>query len=151
MIEGKTIQSIKNIDDRELIFYCTDGSEYKMYHQDCCEDVCFEQIAPPSVSNITKFSYKRKPVIIEAFKIEKNFFVMLIKDALIPEWAKTAIINQTITFDMLNDEVIIKTLEDGKEGQAKHVATFGDYIIQGVKGELYACKPDIFELTYEKV
>jgi hypothetical protein len=27
----------------------------------------------------------------------------------------------------------------------------GDYIIRGVKGELYPCKPDIFEMTYEKV
>ena len=26
-----------------------------------------------------------------------------------------------------------------------------DYIIKGVKGEIYPCKPDIFELTYEKI
>lgn len=30
-------------------------------------------------------------------------------------------------------------------------ATIGDYIIKGVNGELYPCKPDIFNLTYEKV
>jgi hypothetical protein len=30
-------------------------------------------------------------------------------------------------------------------------AEVGDYIIRGVKGELYPCKPDIFDLTYEKV
>lgn len=30
------------------------------------------------------------------------------------------------------------------------VATMGDYIIKGVKGEFYPCKPDIFEMTYEK-
>jgi hypothetical protein len=30
-------------------------------------------------------------------------------------------------------------------------ASIGDYIIKGVKGEFYPCKPDIFELTYEKV
>lgn len=30
-------------------------------------------------------------------------------------------------------------------------AGFGDLIIQGVNGELYPCKPDIFEKTYEKV
>jgi hypothetical protein len=35
------------------------------------------------------------------------------------------------------------------EGQ--HIATEGDYIIKGVKGEFYPCKPDIFETTYEKV
>ena len=31
------------------------------------------------------------------------------------------------------------------------IASEGDWIIRGVKGELYPCKPDIFELTYEKV
>jgi len=30
-------------------------------------------------------------------------------------------------------------------------ANIGDYIIKGVNGELYPCKPDIFEKTYEKV
>lgn len=30
-------------------------------------------------------------------------------------------------------------------------ASVGDYIIKGVKGEVYPCKPDIFELTYDKV
>ena len=32
-----------------------------------------------------------------------------------------------------------------------HLASPGDWIIQGVKGELYPCKPDIFEATYEPV
>jgi hypothetical protein len=47
----------------------------------------------------------------------------------------------------------IGTLEDGQGlgAQVKHIATEGDYIIQGVKGEFYACKPDIFEMTYEVV
>ena len=43
----------------------------------------------------------------------------------------------------------IHTLEDGSDGRAEHVASVGDYIIKGVKGEFYPCKPDIFELTYE--
>jgi len=30
-------------------------------------------------------------------------------------------------------------------------ADYGDYIIQGVNGEIYPCKPDIFEQTYEKL
>jgi hypothetical protein len=30
-------------------------------------------------------------------------------------------------------------------------ATVGDYIIRGVKGEFYPCKPDIFEATYDEV
>ena len=35
--------------------------------------------------------------------------------------------------------------------EGTHSANRGDYIIQGVKGELYPCKPDIFEMTYEEV
>ena len=37
----------------------------------------------------------------------------------------------------------IETLEGG------HVVTPGDWIIKGVKGEFYPCKPDIFEATYD--
>ena len=40
---------------------------------------------------------------------------------------------------------IVLTLE------GTHVVTPGDWIITGVKGEHYPCKPDIFEMTYEKV
>jgi hypothetical protein len=35
--------------------------------------------------------------------------------------------------------------------EGKHYITPGDYIITGVKGERYPCKPDIFHMTYEKV
>ena len=43
----------------------------------------------------------------------------------------------------------IKTLEDTKDSW--HYVSPGDWIINGVKGEFYACKPDIFEETYEPV
>jgi len=39
----------------------------------------------------------------------------------------------------------IDTLEGG------HIVCAGDWIITGVKGEYYPCKPDIFDMTYEKV
>ena len=42
-------------------------------------------------------------------------------------------------------EILIRTLE------GKMLANVGDWIIQGVKGEFYPCKPDIFEATYEPV
>lgn len=44
-----------------------------------------------------------------------------------------------------DEEMEIETLE----GVMK--ADKGDWIIRGVKGELYPCKPDVFEMTYEKV
>ena len=50
-----------------------------------------------------------------------------------------------------NSELVIATLEDGSDGEAKHVASRGDWIIKGVKGEFYPCKPDIFEATYDPV
>jgi len=46
-------------------------------------------------------------------------------------------------------EAEIGTLEDGVHLTVKHIATEGDWIIKGVQGEFYACKPDIFEATYE--
>lgn len=35
--------------------------------------------------------------------------------------------------------------------EGNHLADKGDFIIKGVKGEFYPCKPDIFEKTYEEV
>lgn len=52
--------------------------------------------------------------------------------------------NFRIDHEKVAGGLIIKT----REGE--HVANIGDYIIKGVKGEFYPCKPDIFEMTYEK-
>lgn len=96
------------------------------------------------------FKYKKKPVVVEAFKLSKEFWEMKPNMRGVPDWAELSIITGTIVKGS-DDETIIKTLEDGKQNQAKHVASSGDFIIRGVKGELYPCKPDIFEDTYEKV
>ena len=58
----------------------------------------------------------------------------------------------TIEYSMGKAEAQIQTLEDGCNFfTVKHIATEGDWIIKGVQGEFYPCKPDIFEMTYEKV
>jgi len=44
-----------------------------------------------------------------------------------------------------DESIMIETLEGWHKGNK------GDYIIRGIKGEFYPCKPDIFEKTYEKV
>ena len=50
------------------------------------------------------------------------------------------------TCDMLKEEyIIIKTLEGDMR------CYIGDYIIKGVKGEFYPCKPDIFKATYDEI
>ena len=45
----------------------------------------------------------------------------------------------------MGDDLLIKTLE------GTMTASAGDYIIRGVNGEHYPCKPDIFDKTYEPV
>lgn len=81
--------------------------------------------------------YKKKPVVIEAMKWDgKNIDELTV-------FSKGQVFLE-------DDELVIKTLEDGKTGKAKHVASIGDFIIKGVQGEFYFCKPDIFEQTYEE-
>ena len=48
-------------------------------------------------------------------------------------------------YTLIHDEIMIFTLE------GTMAANVGDYIIKGVKGKVYPCKPDIFEMTYERV
>ena len=67
-----------------------------------------------------------------------------------PKWAEVACKSQVIFYESsdVNSppcELHIKTLE------GVHRVSVGDYVIQGVKGEIYPCKPDIFEMTYELV
>lgn len=86
--------------------------------------------------------YRKKPVEIEAFK-----WIGDSNSIQYPIWFRLAIERGSICFaeDGLNgkQEMIIRTLE------GNHRAKVGDYIIKGVKGEIYPCKPDIFEMTYE--
>lgn len=85
----------------------------------------------------------KKPVTIECFKYDGD-----LKNSngeyYVPEWAVEAEKNGTIFFKD-QGEMYIKTLE------GDHRASVGDYIIRGVNGELYPCKPDIFEKTYDVV
>lgn len=57
----------------------------------------------------------------------------------------------SLELDLNTNELIIYTLEDGSSNQARHVADPGDYIIKGIRGEFYPCKPDIFNKTYKQV
>ena len=75
----------------------------------------------------------------------------------VPEWAISAVNNNTMYYD--GSELFIHTLEGDHHVtelfihtlEGDHHVTVGDYVIQGINGELYPCKPDIFEKTYEAV
>ena len=79
--------------------------------------------------------YRKKPVIIEAIKLK---FSTDSQDEII-QWS-----NNTIQKG-LDGGLKIPTLE------GMMIANTGDYIIKGIKGEFYPCKPDIFEMTYELI
>jgi hypothetical protein len=102
-------------------------------------------IQPPTTltnrSGMTKF--RKKPVVIEAMQWTGDNINE------IWDWAGADHIYGPT--EKNPDELIILTLEDGRDGQAKHVASLNDWIIRGVQGEFYPCKPDIFEATYEQV
>lgn len=75
--------------------------------------------------------YRKKPVVIEAFKWTEEE---------VTQWWKD---HPGIQIEVGTCTALIPTLEGVMR------ASPGDFIIQGVKGEIYPCKPDIFEATYE--
>ena len=70
--------------------------------------------------------FRKKPVEIEA-----------------TQWFKMG--DHPAVTEFENGKGWVDTLEGG------HVVTPGDWIITGVKGEHYPCKPDIFEMTYDAI
>lgn len=87
--------------------------------------------------------YRKKPVIIDAMQWTGTNLDEVMKFC-----------GGDATYELMakgNSELVIATLEDGERLEAKHVASRGDWIIKGVQGEFYPCKPDIFDATYERV
>jgi hypothetical protein len=82
--------------------------------------------------------YRKKPVEIEAIQWNSD--------------------NIEKVYEMLGDNLKVALSADGEvlhhlirtlEGDME--ISWNDYVIKGVKGEFYPCKPDIFELTYDKI
>ena len=84
--------------------------------------------------------YRKKPVVIEAIQFDG------INHNEIREFMGLELSIQTMSGELsVKSTFDIKTLEGVMQAQK------GDYIIKGVQGEFYPCKPDIFIETYEKV
>jgi hypothetical protein len=86
--------------------------------------------------------YRKRPVEVEAFQILMD--TMRKRDY--PQWFADAIASGVVYQKANPDypvECTIRTLEGEMD------ANLCDYIIKGVNGELYPCKPDIFDKTYE--
>jgi len=82
--------------------------------------------------------FRKRPVVIEAYQIIGE---SMVRD--IPEWLMKAFDSGDAKVNEHGIGVDIKTLE------GVMLAHWGDWIIQGVKGEIYPCRDDIFQATYE--
>lgn len=122
--------------------------------------------------------YRKKPVIVDAFQMTRELYVKMYNDFYesgydsqkigpenyskryfkiekynFPDWFNKAWKKGVVYFSIDTSagvadcvlRIFITTLE------GNHLVGYKDFIIKGVKGELYPCKPDIFKLTYEKV
>lgn len=111
--------------------------------------------------------YRKKPVVITAMRLAgttgdvflvvdwlaANGYPMLVGDYTKPETLRyhdqvpedDSRPDKGTYIDPATGDMMIRTLEGDMR------AEYGDYIIQGVQGEFYPCKPDIFEATYEDV
>ena len=101
--------------------------------------------------------FRKKPVIIEARRLSGNTaqvhdVYLWIEQNTLGSFEPLGVIEgrepypaSGVSIDPRDGRLIISTLE------GLHWADSGDWIIQGVAGEFYPCKPDIFEETYEAV
>ncbi len=95
--------------------------------------------------------FRKKPVEIEAVQYlgpQSKMASAIAFDGVAPDWLDRAFNkpqSETGAVFRFGDHLLIQTLEGSLMAQP------GDWIIQGVKGELYPCKPDIFAATYDLV
>ena len=87
--------------------------------------------------------FRKKPVVVEAVQFKNGELAERC-----PDWLAAALNkdpNEVGSVTRIGNQVFINTLEGEMKGSD------GDYIIRGINGEIYPCKPDIFEATYEAV
>jgi hypothetical protein len=83
-------------------------------------------------------NYRKKPLVIQAIRWDGNIAAL---DPLFALGVSTAVVEQSLD----DPTLYIPTLE----GRLR--IDVGDWVIRGVKGELYPCKDEIFQATYEAV
>ena len=89
--------------------------------------------------------FRKKPVVIEAIQWDGTKSGKNLITAYFP-----GIVTVAQSGSLHRDEIYLYSWEIATL-EGKHVVSKGDYIIKGVKGEFYPCKPDIFAATYESV
>lgn len=79
--------------------------------------------------------FKKKPIVVEAWKIGSGWVW--------PQWLKDAVNRGEVR--IYTEGAVLETLEGEMVGKT------GDYIIQGIHGELYPCKAETFHKTYDRI
>ena len=93
------------------------------------------------------YQFRKRPITIEAFQMTEE---RRRSNEDWPEW-----LHQAWNMDGGEGALLIDADDPDRHLltlgtlEGVHRVTWGDWIIRGVKGELYPCKPDIFEATYE--
>lgn len=85
--------------------------------------------------------YRKKPVVIDAFELGQPW----------PDWFTDRVTDNTVITHLESQPFGIVGYAEIKTLEGVMRAEVGDFIIKGVKGELYPCKADIFAATYEAV
>lgn len=85
--------------------------------------------------------YRKKPVVIDAVQWDGTMSSM---DDILAAYPSLDTVGKTYKGNECSDWTI-RTLE------GQHRVSKGDFVICGIKGEFYPCKPDIFAATYEEV
>lgn len=92
--------------------------------------------------------YRRKPSVVEAFK-----YTGKIKDDdgkyIVPWWAICAYEDGVLKYDFPVSPLICELTLRLITRHGNQKVSAGDYIVRDSSGEIYICKPDIFEKTYE--
>lgn len=93
---------------------------------------------------MTPKKFRKKPVVIEAIQWTGDNLEDIIKF--------TGLHHSALKWTWEEYQEVVR--QEGLKiftPEGSYMATIGDYIIKGVKGEFYPCKPDIFEETYDEV
>ena len=100
--------------------------------------------------------FRKRPVVIDAVKLTWSNWNEVC-DFVPKPWFEHGVYLDDTTKEVLSEGkvsetvgLLLNTLESNKV-TGSLLATQGDWIIKGVKGEFYPCKPDIFEATYDSV
>lgn len=96
--------------------------------------------------------FRKKPVVVEAVQIThamlENFAT---SGGALPAGVSTRFERAGLASTLATDAAVFSVRAFVKTLEGEMTITPGDWLITGVKGEKYPCKPDIFEATYEPV